>query len=71
MLLLKLTALTCVISLALAILLEVYFGFSTRPYLFGFPRFKWPLVVAVAVIWAIAFKTAYYLLFQRWTFYGS
>ena len=43
LLLLKLTALRCGFSLALSFVLELYFGLTARPYLFGFPHTKWPL----------------------------
>jgi hypothetical protein len=68
--LLKLTSLTSAFVLVLTFLLELYFGFSARPYLFGFPRHKWLLILVLALIWAVSFKAAYYLLWQRRTFYG-
>jgi hypothetical protein len=71
MYLLKLTALTSVIATVLSAFLELYFGFSAKPYLFGFPRFKWPLLSVLVLIWAIAFWAAYYVVFQRRTFYGG
>jgi hypothetical protein len=81
--LLKLTALTsgfaiifCLLlefyfAIIFCLLLEFYFAISAKPYLFGFPRTKWPLLLALSLIWAISFKSAYYLLWQRSTFYGS
>jgi hypothetical protein len=70
MLLLKVTGLTCMFSLVLSLLLELYFGLTARPYLFGFPRTKWPLFTALALIWAASFKAAYYIVFERRIFYG-
>ena len=69
MLLLKITALACMFSLFLALLLELYFGLTVKPYLFGFPHTKWPLFVLVILIWAASFKIAYFIVFERQTFY--
>jgi hypothetical protein len=70
MLLLKLTGLTCLFALLLSLLLELYFGLNPKPYLFGFPHIKWPLFTALVLIWAVSFKAAYYILFERLKFYG-
>jgi hypothetical protein len=69
--LLKVTALTSMASLALSFVIELYFGLTAKPYLFGFPHKQWPLFVVAAVIWAASFGLAYYVVFQRATFYGS
>jgi len=71
MLLLKVTALTSAFSLLLSILLELYFGLTQRPYLFGFPHTRWPLYAAIALIWAASFRAAHYFVFERLTFYGG
>jgi hypothetical protein len=69
--LLKITALTSGFSIALALLLELWFGLSSRPYLFGFPHRKWPMFVAFAIMWIVSFGSSYYLLWQRATFYAA
>jgi hypothetical protein len=71
MILLKVTALACAFSLAFAVVLELYFGLIARPYLFGFPRTKWPFFAAIVLIWAVSLKAAYYIVCQRRTFYGG
>jgi len=70
MLALKLTGLTCIFALILSLILELYFGLTARPYLFGFPRIKWPLFAALALIWVASMRIAYYLVFERRTFFG-
>jgi len=53
-LLLKLTGITCMFALALSLLVELYFGFTTKAYLFGFPHIRWPLLSVVVLIWAVS-----------------
>ena len=69
--LIKVTALTSVVSLVLSLITELYFGLTAQPYLFGFPHKKWPLFGVLAVIWAVSFRLAYYVVFQKVRFYGS
>ena len=70
MLLLKVTALTSAFSIVLSVAFEIYFGVTARPYLFGFPRTKWPLFAAIALIWGTSFAAAYFVVFKTRTFYG-
>ena len=65
----KLTALTGLFAVLLSFLLELYFGFTAKPYMFGYPTKKWPILISLTVMWAMSFKVAYYLLWQRHTFY--
>ncbi len=67
----KLTALTRLFALLLSFMLEVYFAFTSKPYMFGYPVKKWPVILFLTVIWAASFKVAYYLLWQRHSFYGG
>jgi hypothetical protein len=71
MLLLKLTALASVVSLVLSLVVELYFGFVSKPYLFGFPHRKWSLLIVLAAIYAVSLKVAYYVVFEKLRFYGS
>jgi hypothetical protein len=57
-------------SVLLALVFEVYFGLTAKPYLFGFPRIKWPLFAIFALLWAASFGAAYYFVFGKRIFYG-
>ena len=70
MYLMKLSALTSVLWFILVAVLELYFGLTTAPYGFGFPRWKWPMLLFLGVTWIASFGLAYWLLFGRRTFYG-
>ena len=69
MLLVKMTAITSIIALLLTLLVEGWFAASSRPYLFGFPRTRWPLFVVMFIAWAVGARCAYFLVFERSTFY--
>ena len=67
----KMVAISSLLSLVLCILAVLLAGGSERLFLLVTPAPKWPVFLLFAVLWGVSMKAGYWCVFQRHTFYGA